>query len=220
MLHFDKLCKSFGHKHVLNNATDRLGHGVFALRGPNGIGKSTLLSMLAGIVEPDSGKIQIGPHSMRNSPLLAKACLSYVPDECPVYPFMTGREFLKFVAYAKQCQISAEVFRIAASLGLAEHLDTRISDMSLGTQKKTMLAAAWIGEPLVMLFDEPSNGLDLAAREVLIGLVKASRTSRTMLISTHDEYFISGLEARVIMFDTLFQDGLPEKHAEKRFASN
>lgn len=157
---------------------------------------------------------------MREFPLLAKACLSYVPDECPVYPFMTGREFLKFVAYAKQCQISAEVFRIAASLGLAEHLDTRISDMSLGTQKKTMLAAAWIGEPLVMLFDEPSNGLDLAAREVLIGLVKASRTSRTMLISTHDEYFISGLEARVIMFDTLFQDGLPEKHAEKRFASN
>lgn len=213
MLHFEKLCKSFGSKSVLDNATASFGPGIFALRGPNGIGKSTLLRVLAGIVKPDSGMIQVGPHSLRDSPLLAKARLSYVPDECPVYPFMSGREFLKFVAYAKRCDISADVFRIVENLGMAPHLDTRMSDMSLGMQKKTMLVAAWIGEPLVMLLDEPSNGLDVAARELVIGLVKASRLSRTILISTHDEYFIAGLEAKVITFESLLQDGLAEKRA-------
>jgi ABC-2 type transport system ATP-binding protein len=146
--------------------------------------------------------------------LAAKASLSYVPDECPVYPFMTGREFLKFVAHAKQCELSQEVHRIAERFGLSVHLDTRFSDMSLGMQKKTMLTAAWIGEPLVMLFDEPSNGLDLPAREVLIELLKALRTSNTMLISTHDEYFVHSIEASVIMFDQLSKDCLPQEFAE------
>lgn len=82
---------------------------------------------------------------------------------------MLGRKFLPFIAYAKQCKLSAKVFGITEPLGLMQHIDTRIAKMSLGTQNKTMLAAASIGAPLVMLFEEPSNGLDGTAREVLIG---------------------------------------------------
>nr|WP_229429999.1 ABC transporter ATP-binding protein [Pseudoduganella umbonata] len=200
---FGGLDKSFGNRKILHGAGGSFAPGIHALRGPNGIGKSTLLRMLAGIVEPDAGTIRIGSHSLADAPLAAKARLSYVPDECPGYPFMRGNEFLRFVAWAKGCKLEAGVMDIAQRLGLGAHLDTRFADMSLGTQKKTMLAAAWIGAPLVMLFDEPSNGLDAAARDVLIGLMQDMREGCTMLVSTHDEYFVDALGARVVHFDTL-----------------
>ena len=203
MLQFENLDKSFGNKTVLHRAGASFRPGIHALRGPNGIGKSTLLRILAGIVAPDRGTIHIGAHSLTDSPLAAKACLSYVPDDCPVYPFMSGIEFLHFVAYAKRCKLGDEVMDIAHGFGLAPHLGTRFADMLLGTQKKTMLAAAWIGEPLVMLFDEPNNGLDVAAREVLVKLIKAARSHRTVLVSAHDEDFVAAAEAQVVHFDTL-----------------
>ncbi|HEX8604594.1 MAG TPA: ABC transporter ATP-binding protein [Pseudoduganella sp.] len=212
MLTFERLDKSFGNKTILHQAGAHFAPGIHALRGPNGVGKSTLLRMLAGIVQPDSGAIHIGAHSLMDAPLAAKACLSYVPDECPVYPFMSGREFLHFVAWAKGCKVDAEVMAIARQLGLATHLDTRFAAMSLGTQKKTMLAAAWIGAPVVMLFDEPSNGLDAAAREVLIDLMRGEGGRCAMLVSTHDDDFIVALGARVVRFEAL--SGAPA--AERR----
>lgn len=210
MLTFEHLDKSFGNKKILQQARACFGPGIHALRGPNGIGKSTLLRILAGIIEPDSGAIHIGAHSLTDAPLAAKACLSYVPDDCPIYPFMSGLELLRFVAYAKRCKLDRTVTDIAHQLGLAPHLGTRFADMSLGTQKKTMLAAAWIGEPLVMLFDEPNNGLDVAAREVLVGLMNAARRDRTVLVSTHDDDFIAATGAQVLHFDAL-SDGAASK---------
>jgi len=203
MLRFDHLDKSFGNKTILRQAAACFAPGVHALRGPNGIGKSTLLRIMAGIIAPDSGSIRVGNHSLTDAPLAAKGCLSYVPDECPVYPFMRGLEFLQFVAYAKRCKLEQGVMDIVHGLGLAPHLGTRFADMSLGTQKKTMLAAAWIGEPQVMLFDEPSNGLDVAARELLAGLLKTAGRRCTILVSTHDDDFVDAIEAQVHHFDAL-----------------
>lgn len=212
MLAFDQLGKSFGNRKIFQGASGSFAPGIHALRGPNGIGKSTLLRILAGIVQPDGGTVYIGSHSLIDAPLAAKACLSYVPDDCPVYPFMRGSELLRFVAWAKRCPVDNEIMAMARRLGLEPHLDTRIADMSLGTQKKTMLAAAWIGAPLVMLFDEPSNGLDVAAREVLADMMNAGRQRCTMLVSTHDDDFIAALEARVVRFDSLA--GTPQPDGE------
>ncbi len=201
MLRFEQICKSYGVKRVLRDVSHHFSAGAYTLRGPNGIGKSTLLSVLAGAIEADSGTVWIDQQPMHSDPVAAKARLAYVPDECPVYPFMTGRELLKFVAYAKRCEIGAQVMEITTRLGLATHLDTRFGEMSLGTQKKTMLAAAWIGDPAVMLFDEPSNGLDAKARAILIEMVHARRG--VVLISTHDHEFAAAVGSVVIEFETL-----------------
>ncbi|ATQ73376.1 ABC transporter ATP-binding protein [Massilia violaceinigra] len=203
MLRFEQVCKSYGAKSVLRNVSHHFACGAFALRGPNGIGKSTLLGVLAGAVEADSGTVWIDKQSLRDASIAARARLAYAPDECPVYPFMTGRELLAFVAFAKRCTLAAEVLDICARFGLGNHLDTRCGDMSLGTQKKLMLAAAWIGEPCVMLFDEPSNGLDAAARLVLIELLRARSGNNVILVSTHDHEFAHAIGATVIEFDTL-----------------
>jgi ABC-type multidrug transport system ATPase subunit len=203
VLHFDNLSKSYGSRRVLQDRTGRFAPGAYALRGPNGIGKSTLLRVLAGVDEADGGEIVIDGHSLRAQPAAAKARLAYAPDECPVYPFVTGRELLAFVAWAKGCAIADDVIRIVERFGLVRHLDTRCGAMSLGTQKKLMLAAAWIGEPAVLLLDEPSNGLDADARAVLIDLLAAQWETSVVLMSTHDKAFADAIGAAVVEFETL-----------------
>lgn len=202
-LRFHNLAKSFGNRKVLDGASHAFGTGLYALQGPNGVGKSTLLSILAGILEPDGGEIEVAGHSLRTAPAKAKAHLSYVPDECPIYPFMTGYELLQLVAQAKCTSIGPDVTSLLERFALTPYLETRFGQMSLGTQKKTMLAAAWVGQPRVMLLDEPSNGLDFATRDVLIERLCEMRERALVLISTHDDEFVQGIGAELLPFSRL-----------------
>jgi len=203
LLRFERLCKSYGGRRILDDLGQDFGSGAYALRGPNGIGKSTLLRVLAGAADADSGAIWIDGVAMDAGSVAARQRLAYAPDECPVYPFMSGRALLDFVAYAKRCAVGTDVHDIVERFGLGRHLDTRCGAMSLGTQKKLMLAAAWIGAPVVLLLDEPSNGLDAAAREVLIALLVDKARKATVLVSTHDHAFAQAIGAAVIDFDAL-----------------
>jgi ABC-2 type transport system ATP-binding protein len=211
LLRFERICKAYGAQAVLRDLSHHFSGGAFALRGPNGIGKSTLLAVLAGAEEADSGAIWIDGQPLRQSPVAAKARLAYTPDACPVYPFMRGRELLQFVAFARRCALAPEVTRIVSRLVLDPHLETRFGDMSLGTQKKMMLAAAWIGDPAVMLLDEPSNGLDAEARAVLAELLKARAGRGVVLISTHDDDFVRAVGACEIAFADLAQRRPPQE---------
>jgi ABC-type multidrug transport system ATPase subunit len=203
VLRFDDVSKSYGSRPVLRGRTGHFAPGAYALRGPNGIGKSTLLRVLAGVDEADGGDIVIDGHSLAAQPAAAKARLAYAPDECPVYPFVTGRELLAFVAWAKRCPVPDDVLDIVERFGLGRHLDTRCGAMSLGTQKKLMLAAAWIGDPAVLLLDEPSNGLDADARAVLAALLAARRQTSVVFMSTHDRAFADAIGAATVEFESL-----------------
>lgn len=203
MLDFTGLGKHYDGRAVLDDLQGRFGAGALALRGPNGIGKSTLLRVLAGVTESDAGTVRIDGHDLRADPLAARSRLAYVPDECPVYPFISGHAFLEFVAWAKRCPVGEPALAVAEAFGLGHHLNTRCGAMSLGTQKKLMLAAAWIGDPALLLLDEPSNGLDAAARVTLIDLLRAKSASAAVLMSTHDQAFADAAGAAMIEFDSL-----------------
>ena len=150
MLACEGLSVSYQGRNVFKSVTYSFGSGVYALRGANGIGKSTLLRLLSGAQSPDAGRVWIGGIDLMREPQAAKQLLSYVPDESPVYPFMTGHELLEFVASVKRVPINGLVQELTVAFGLPPHLQTRFDAMSLGTQKKFLLCAAWIGAPKVL----------------------------------------------------------------------
>ena len=198
---------SFEGREIFHSLDCACAAGVHALRGMNGIGKSTLLRLLAGAQPADAGRVWIDGIDLMQTPEDAKRRLSYVPDESPIYPFMTGEELLHFVANSKRTGIDATVDGLIGAFDLGRHLRTRFDAMSLGTQKKMMLCAAWIGAPRVLLLDEPSNGLDLASRDHLIRLLRHWGRESAILFAAHDEEFVSACGAVVIEMSSLVGAG-------------
>lgn len=198
MLRFANLSKAFGNKAVIQDASGALGQGAYALQGPNGAGKSTLLALFAGAIEPDFGEVWIDGFSLRTHPVTARQRLGFAPDESPVYPFITGRDWLDFVAKAKRCRATDVIRGLAEELGLQDYMSSRFSAMSLGTQKKFLLCAAWTGDAPVLLLDEPSNGLDHATRGVIARRI-ADRSARALtLFASHDAAFIAACGANIL----------------------
>ena len=194
---------SFGARRVFSSVNLSLAAGAYTLRGPNGIGKSTLLRVIAGAQIPDSGHVRLDGKSMAQSPLEAKRCLSYVPDESSAYPFMTGQDLLDLVSSSKKARIDEPIRQIVEDFELQRQLPVRFDAMSLGTQKKMMLCAGFIGAPCVILMDEPSNGLDVGSRTRLEKRIRAYAEENLILISTHDDEFANAIEARPILMENL-----------------
>jgi ABC-2 type transport system ATP-binding protein len=198
---------SYEGREIFHSLDCAFAAGVHALQGTNGIGKSTLLRLLAGAQPADAGRVWIDGIDLMQAPEDAKRQLSYVPDESPIYPFMTGEELLHFVASVKRTRIDATVDGLIGAFDLARHLRMRFDAMSLGTRKKIMLCAAWIGAPKVLLLDEPSNGLDLASRDHLIRLLRHSGRESTVLFAAHDEEFVVACGASVTNMQSLLDAG-------------
>ncbi len=200
MLRFENLGKRYGDHVIFQGLQYVSGPGCVALCDENGSGKSTLLGVLAGAIDAEEGEVWLGGHSLRSAALEAKSALAYVPDDCMAYPFMTGRAFLELVASTKKTAVSASTLDLAERFGLAPHLEKRFEQMSLGTRKKIFLTATTLGNPAVVIADEPGNGLDAAGRAVLIDLFKALSKERVVFFSSHDLAIVRACEARVVGF--------------------
>ncbi|RQM46699.1 ABC transporter ATP-binding protein [Paraburkholderia bannensis] len=203
MLRFEHLSKRYGSHVIFQGLHYASGPGCVALCDENGSGKSTLLGMLAGAIDASEGEIWIDGHSLRTEPLKAKAALAFVPNDCMAYPFQTGRELLELVASARQTTVDARVIDLAHRFGLEPHLEKRFEQMSLGTRKKFFLTATTIGDPAVIIADEPGNGLDATTRAVLVDLFKTLAKDRVVFFSSHDLKLVQACEARTTNFAEL-----------------
>lgn len=192
------LSMRFGARPLFDGLDFASGPGAVALVGPNGTGKSTLLTLLAGIVAPYAGTIQVAGHALAHAPRQAKARLAYVPDESVAYDFMSGAEFLALVDALRGTRTAPQAGALIAGLGLEAHVDQRFGAMSLGTRKKFMLVAGLMGDADVVLMDEPTNGIDAAAKAWLAGLVRLQAADRLLLFSTHDNELIEATGARLL----------------------
>jgi ABC-2 type transport system ATP-binding protein len=170
------------------NLTVRAGE-LYALLGPNGAGKTTTLRMVAGLLPPDGGAIEVFGVDARRRPLEAKRMMAWLPDEPTLYDKLDPLEYLEFVAglwgvEPRRAQQVAE--QLLETLGLWEHRRERCEGFSRGMKQKVALAGALVHEPKLLMLDEPLTGLDAAiARQVKDLLAARVKQGATIILTTH-----------------------------------
>ena len=154
----------FGEKRALDSVSLEVSAGcIFGFVGPNGAGKTTLIRSIVGVAKPDSGDIRIAGQSVITDALACKRLTAYVPDNPDIYEFLTGMQYLDYMADIIEVPADLRAQRIGAyaeRLGIADDLGSLISAYSHGMRQKLVLIGAFLHEPLLLVLDEPFVGLD------------------------------------------------------------
>jgi ABC-type multidrug transport system ATPase subunit len=192
------LTKRYAGRLVLDGASIRFaGPGVLVVRGENGAGKSTLLAMIAGVLAPDSGQIAIAGHDLGRRREPALRALGYAPDRLDLPPELTTRELVSLVTLLKKAAPPPEA--LVERVGARAFWSDRLGALSLGQRRRAAILLALIGDPALLVLDEPTNGLDAGGLEMLASLLR-ERTAlgRSTMLATHDATFADRIEdARV-----------------------
>ena len=190
MLEINGLSKSYGSHKAVDNLCMRIANGeIHGFIGHNGAGKTTTLRSIAGIMQFEEGTIMIDGHSIKEEPLACKKIMAYIPDNPDLYEFMSGIQYLNFIADIFGVDVSTRDERIHRYTDLFEItnvLDDAISSYSHGMKQKLAIVSAWIHEPKLILMDEPCVGLDPKASHILKQMMREfCDQGNAILFSTH-----------------------------------
>ena len=182
--------KRYNEIQAVNNLDLTINPGeIFGLLGPNGSGKSTTLKMLLGLVQPDSGSVQVLGLNVKDDPVAVKRIVGYAPESPRLYEFLTGIEFLDFIGDMYGMQTEEKKNRIneyLKALQLEGREGDMISSYSEGMKQKIALIAAFLHKPKLLILDEPLNALDpRSARIIKDFLHKLKMQGVTTIMSTH-----------------------------------
>lgn len=186
----ESVVKCFGDTRAVYDASLNVDHGeVFGLLGPNGSGKSTLMKMILGLLKPDDGSITVGGFDVQRNPVDVRRIVGYVPESPRLYEFLTGIEYLDFIADLYKLTAETKRERIREFLKAFE-LDGRENEMlsgySQGMKQKAAIIAALLHKPKVLILDEPLNGLDPRSARIVKDLIhKLANEGVTTVFSTH-----------------------------------
>lgn len=173
---------------ALNDITIELPSGMVGLLGPNGAGKSSLMRTLACLQTINSGRIQFSGLDILKDPEKLRKQLGYLPQQFGVYPHMGCRALLEHIAILKGLEIKKtkqQIDDLLTALNLTQHANKRVSHFSGGMKQRFGIAQALLGDPRLIILDEPTAGLDPAERESLNNLLVSMSKNRLILLSTH-----------------------------------
>jgi sodium transport system ATP-binding protein len=202
MIRVDHISKTYGNTAVVKDVSFDVPNGsVTALLGPNGAGKTTTIRAITGLVRPDRGGVDVDGIDAASRAIEARARLGVVPEQVGVYDYLTVREH---IAYSAALQgVVAPAARIATlleELGLAPIAPRRAGTLSMGERRRLALARALVHEPANLVFDEPTNGLDvMSAREVRRAITALAGTGCAVLVSSHVMPEVAVLCDRVVV---------------------
>lgn len=190
MLNIENLSKSYGEKKAVIDLSIHIAPGeIYGFIGHNGAGKTTTLKACAGILQFDKGEIFVDGVSMKKDPIGCKKKMAYIPDNPELYDFMTGLQYLDFVADIYGVTIEERKERIhkyASAFEIEKDLPALISSYSHGMKQKLAIISAWIHNPKLIMMDEPFVGLDPKAAKLLKDMMReVCDNGGAIFFSTH-----------------------------------
>ncbi|WP_306591792.1 ABC transporter ATP-binding protein [Geothrix sp. 21YS21S-4] len=197
---------------------------IYGLLGPNGAGKSTTLRMIAGLMEPDQGSITVCGMDTREKAEAVRGCLGYLSTDMGVYARFTPRELLRLFGEFQDVDPTVAERRgmhLLEKLQLADFADVKMEGFSSGQKQKVSIARALLHDPKVVIFDEPTTGLDVLTAKTVLDLLRIMREEgRTVIVSTHVMPMVEDICDRVgIIFDgKLHGDAPPRELLQSRRA--
>lgn len=197
------ITKKYGSQLALDNVSlDTPTGQVVGLLGPNGAGKTTLMKIVTGYVRPDSGTVSVCGLGIDTDPMALRRTVGYLPEHNPLYPDMYVREYLAMVAgMYGVADKRARVGRLVEMTGLTPEAHKKIGQLSKGYRQRVGIAQALMGDPRVVILDEPTTGLDpnqvLEVRELIRGLA----SERTVVLSTHIMQEVEAICDHLVIID-------------------
>ena len=188
MIKIQNLTKNFGNVCVLNNVSFEIGKGeIVGFLGPNGAGKSTTMNILTGFLSFTEGKVEVDGLDIFDFPDEAKKSIGYLPETPPLYPEMTVKEYLNFVYELKKCTFDKKkhIDEILEVVKLTDVKNRVIGNLSKGYRQRIGIGQALIGNPKVIILDEPTVGLDPRQVVEIRNLIRTLGLNHTVILSTH-----------------------------------
>lgn len=205
MIEVEDLTKFYGPVAAIRGLTFTVAAGeIVGFLGPNAAGKTTTLKILAGFMPPSAGTARINGYDCVTQSLQVRRSLGYLPENVPLYPDLTVRQFLEFVARAKGLDHRSrrpEIARVLADCALTEVENTLIGVLSKGFRQRVGLAQALLGRPPLLILDEPTIGLDPAQIVEIRELIRQLAGEHTVILSSHILPEVSLLCQRVIIIN-------------------
>lgn len=215
MIEVKNLVKRYGDNTAVRGVSFTVEKGrIYGFLGPNGAGKSTTMNIITGCLAATEGEVTIGGYDIYEDPVEAKACIGYLPEQPPLYMDMTPYEYLEFVGQAKGLRgdrLYKAVDSAVTKTGLTAYADRLIKNLSKGYKQRVGIAQAIIGDPEVIILDEPTVGLDPRQIIEIRDLIRDLGRDHTVILSSHIlteisavcDYVIIIAKGRIVASDTL-----------------
>ena len=205
MITVKNVTKKYGKFKAVDNISFEINDGeIIGLLGPNGAGKSTTMNILTGFIEPTEGEVIINGYNISKKPKKAKKCIGYMPEGVPLYKAMTVKEFVTYMAElkgVKKEQIKESVDQAIQDTWLQNVRKVLIRNLSKGYKQRVSMAGALVGNPEIIILDEPTVGLDPKQIIEIRNLIKKLGKNHTLIISSHILSEISQICERVIIIN-------------------
>ena len=205
MLELCNISKKYKEKIALNDVSLKLDNGIYGLLGPNGAGKSTLMNIITGNLEPTEGTIKWEGTEVKELGSNYRSLLGYAPQQQGMYETFSGRRFLSYMATLKGVSKSSmedEINRVLLYVNMVEKSNQKIGTYSGGMKQRILIAQAIIGNPKLVILDEPTAGLDPKERVRIRERIAELSKDKIILVSTHVVSDIESIAKKIILIKT------------------
>lgn len=205
MIEVKNVTKKYGNFTAVENMNFNIKEGeIVGLLGPNGAGKSTTMNMLTGFIEPTEGEIIIDGYEMSKKSKKAKKQIGYMPEGVPLYNDLTVKEFISYMADLKivaKKDKKQNIQRVIEQTNLTDVQNKLIKNLSRGYKQRVSMAGALVGEPKILILDEPTVGLDPKQITEIRALIKSLGDTHTIILSSHILSEVSQICEKVIIIN-------------------